>query len=260
MYCSSILSLPTCPSRLLRLFTVSVFPVFPLVPAGSCAHSTFQCPQSSRLSQPVISPYHRFSVPSLPTFASRSLRPFTVSVFPLVSVGHCALLPFQCFQSSHFSQPVIAAIHRFSVPSLPSCFSRSLRPFTVSVFPVFPLLPAGHCGHSPIQCSQSSHLSQSVIAPFYRFSVPSHLSQSLALIAVTLLPFFPLVPTSHCAHSTIQCSQSGFACGCCSVVCILSRFSHHTCLILMSSLVSNTRVPPFIVYRPSNQPDVAGMM
>jgi hypothetical protein len=29
---------------------------------------------------------------------------------------------------------------------------------------------------------------------------------------------------------------------------------------MIMSLVSDTRVPPFIVYRSSNQPDVAGMM
>jgi hypothetical protein len=45
-----------------------------------------------------------------------------------------------------------------------------------------------------------------------------------------------------------------------ALVCILTRFSRRTCPILLLSLVSDTRVPPFIVYRSSNQPVVAGMM
>jgi hypothetical protein len=55
---------------------------------------------------------------------------------------------------------------------------------------------------------------------------------------------------------------SRLACWCYSVVRILPSFSHHTChiqYILLSYLVSDTRDPPFLVYRSSNQPDVAGM-
>jgi hypothetical protein len=62
--------------------------------------------------------------------------------------------------------------------------------------------------------------------------------------------------------SSLGCAMwlSGLACWCYCVVCILPRFSHHTCPILLSYLVSDTRVPHFLVYRSSNQPDVAVMM
>jgi hypothetical protein len=56
---------------------------------------------------------------------------------------------------------------------------------------------------------------------------------------------------------------SGLACWCYSVVCILPSFSLEICpiqSILLSSLVSDTRVPHFLVYRSSSQPDVAGLM
>jgi hypothetical protein len=72
------------------------------------------------------------------------------------------------------------------------------------------------------------------------------------------LPDFGIKPAQVVSHS--QCLH---ACWGYSVVRILPTSSHDTCHIqpiLLSYLVSDTRIPYCLVYRSSNQPDVSGMM